>query len=239
MTDLEFIKKLVSKHALKYVKKEMIIGLGTGSTAGIFIKELAKLNRREALRVTGVPTSDVSMRLAKDLGINIASPDEINSIDIAFDGADEVDPSLNLIKGGGGALLKEKIVAENAKQMIVLVDESKIVQILGKFPLPIEIVKFGSEKTIALIRNYFKECFGQIPEMYLRKNKGSNFVTEEEHFILDIFQPQITNPEKLDIELNAIVGVVETGLFVNTANTLIVGNRDGSVKIDHRVENAI
>ena len=231
MTDLEFIKRLVSKHALKYVKKEMIIGLGTGSTAGIFIKELAKLNRREALRVIGVPTSDASMRLAKDLGINIAGPDEINSIDIAFDGADEVDPSLNLIKGGGGALLMEKIVASCSKQFIIIVDPSKIVSKLGKFPLPVEVVQFGSERIKEAIERFLITLGYQMPKVTCRRSATNKYVTDQHNYILDLHLNEILDPKTLSLGLLQIVGVVEVGLFIDMASKIIIGNDDGSCKV--------
>lgn len=234
MSEFEAVKASVAKHALKLIKKKMIVGLGTGSTANVFIKELAKLNNIKALGITGVATSKSTSQLAKELGIFLVDINEVSELDIVFDGADEVDDSLNLIKGGGGALLQEKIVAMSSRKMIVLVDDTKRVTCLGKYPLPIEIVRFGSSKTLILLEEYFKDKFPNASAPCLRKRNGKIFVTDENHFIVDVQLKKIINPKVVNIELNAITGVVETGLFPEMANSVITGKRDGSIVIEKR-----
>ena len=234
MDKFEIAKESAAVYALKFVTDKMTVGLGTGSTSNIFIEQLAKINRDHNTEIIGVPTSTSTAILAKRLGFKISTIDEVESLDIVFDGADEVDVNLNMIKGGGGALLQEKIVAKSAGRFIALVDESKKVKMLGKFPLPVEIVKFGYTKTIALINEYLSDTFREPPVISIRTKNGENFVSDEGHFILDLFLGKIANPKKLDIFLNTITGVVETGIFVDIADVVVIGRKDGSVKLEER-----
>ncbi len=228
---LDIAKNSAADFAIRMVRKDMIIGLGTGSTANIFVKKLAEVNKSESLGITGVPTSNATRLLAKQLGITIANLDDVGKVDIVFDGTDEFDPFFNLIKGGGGALLQEKIVAKSAKQMVVLADETKKVEILGKFPLPVEIVRFGASHTISLIKEYLQDNYKRIPPVSLRKKNDSMYISDEGHLIIDISFDRISDPMKTSVKLNSIVGVVETGLFVNIAKLIIVGKKNGEVEI--------
>ena len=227
----DIAKSSAADFAIKLIKKNMKIGLGTGSTARIFVKKLAKINQTNSFEIVGVPTSNSTMELAKELGIELANLNEVGKLDFVFDGADEFDPYLNLIKGGGGALLQEKIVAKSAKEMIVLADESKKVNFLGKFPLPVEIIRFGSDKTISLVKEYLTDHFGKAPIITLRQKNETPFISDESHFIIDIFLEKIKEPKKLNVQLNSIVGVVETGLFTDIASSVVIGKSDGSVEI--------
>ena len=227
----DIAKSSAADFAIKLVKKNMKIGLGTGSTARIFIKKLAKIIKTNSLEIIGVPTSNSTMELAKELGIELANLNEVGKLDFVFDGADEFDPHLNLIKGGGGALLQEKIVAKSAKEMIVLADESKQVNFLGKFPLPVEIIRFGSDKTISLVKEYLADHFGTPPTIILRHKNETPFISDESHFIIDIFLEKIKEPKRLNVQLNSIVGVVDTGLFTDIASSVVIGKNDGSVEI--------
>ena len=227
----DIAKSSAADFAIKLVKKNMKIGLGTGSTARIFVKKLAKIIKTNSLEIIGVPTSNSTMELAKELGIELANLNEVGKLDFVFDGADEFDPHLNLIKGGGGALLQEKIVAKSAKEMIVLADESKQVNFLGKFPLPVEIVRFGSDKTISLVKEYLADHFGKAPTITLRQTNEIPFISDESHFIIDICLGKIKEPKRINVQLNSIVGVVETGLFTDIASSVVIGKNDGSVEI--------
>ena len=227
----DIAKSSAADFAIKLVKKNMKIGLGTGSTARIFVKKLAKIIKKNSFEIIGVPTSNSTMELAKELGIELANLNEVGKLDYVFDGADEFDPHLNLIKGGGGALLQEKIVAKSAKEMIVLADESKQVNFLGKFPLPVEIIRFGSDKTISLVKEYLADHFGTAPTIILRQKNETPFISDESHFIIDIFLEKIKEPKRLNVQLNSIVGVVETGLFTDIASSVVIGKSDGSVEI--------
>jgi len=220
MTDREAQKRRAAETAVQYVKDGTVVGLGTGSTARYVLSALAE-RIKTGIRVRGVPTSRETADLARTLGIELIETDDHWQIDVAIDGADQVDPKLNLIKGGGGALLKEKIVAAAARQFIVVVDESKRVPILGSpMPLPIEVVPFGWGSTARQI-----EMVGG--KVKLRERDGRTFVTEAGHYILDLYVDRIREPEVLETHLNGIPGVVETGLFVNRTSLLVVGTAAG------------
>jgi ribose 5-phosphate isomerase A len=174
------------------------------------------------MRLRGVPTSKETAALARQQGIALIETDQAWVIDVAIDGADQVDPHFNLIKGGGGALLKEKIVAASAKQFIVVVDHAKRVPVLGgSFPLPIEVIPFGWGSTARQIHSLTKSS------VVLRERNGVPFTTEAGHVILDVHLPRIDNPRELEIALNRIPGVVETGLFVGRTDLLLVGTANG------------
>ena len=206
-------KELVGVRAAEYIKDGMVIGLGTGSTAYYTIKKLGELVRN-GLNIKGIPTSEQTAALAVEHGITLVDFKDVERIDVAIDGADEFDADLNLIKGGGGALLREKIIANAASAFIVIADSSKGVSKLGDFPLPVEIVTFGAEMTSRKIAQ-----LGCEPK--LRLNGNQPFITDNGNYILDCDFKQIESPEDLEKQLNMIPGVVENGLFVNMAKRLI------------------
>lgn len=219
--DLDQLKKAAAYEAAQFVRHGMIVGLGTGSTAKHMIRALGE-KVRAGMNLRGVPTSQETASLAKQAGIPLLDADNRWEIDVAIDGADQVDPQFNLIKGGGGALLKEKIVATSAKQFIVVVDHTKQVSILGgAFPLPIEVIPFGWGSTIREIESLTKS------RIVLRERNGAPFLTEAGHFIVDVHLDRIAQPGELETALNLIPGVVETGLFVGRTDVLIVGTPQG------------
>jgi ribose 5-phosphate isomerase A len=219
--DLDSLKKAAALKAVEFVRDGMVVGLGTGSTATHMIIALGE-KIRAGMTLRGVPTSKETAILAKQQGIFLVDTDDAWVIDVAIDGADQVDPGFNLIKGGGGALLKEKIVAASAKQFIVMVDHTKRVPVLGgSFPLPIEVVPFGWGNTAREIESLTQS------RVVRRERNGAPFNTEAGNVVLDVHLPQIDNPRELEIALNLIPGVVETGLFVGRTDLLIVGTADG------------
>lgn len=206
-------KKIVGEKAAEFVKDGMVVGLGTGSTVFYTIQKLGQLVK-EGLSIKGIPTSVQTEELAKELGIPLTSFSEIESIDIAIDGADEVNLELELIKGGGGALLREKIIARAAKTFIVVADSSKRVEKLGAFRLPVEVIPFGYEMTEKHIR-----AIGLVPE--IRLNRENPFITENGNYIFDCEISEHVQPERLERMLNMIPGVVENGLFVGMTDLVI------------------
>lgn len=227
--DLDRLKKAAALEAVEFVRDGMIVGLGTGSTAKHMIVALGE-KVRAGMRLRGVPTSHETAALAKEAGIILIDADNRWKIDVAIDGADQVDPGLNLIKGGGGALLKEKIVAASAEQFIVMVDYTKQVPVLGgSFALPIEIIPFGWGSTAREIESLTKS------RVVLREKNGSPFRTEAGNLIVDVHIARIHHPNDLEIALNQIPGIVETGLFVGRTSMLIVGSPHG-VDIHHAPE---
>jgi len=218
-------KKAVGDHAATLVKDKMIIGLGTGSTARYMIEAVAQRVKDENLDLTCVATSTETQELAADLGLNVKTLAEVDQIDLTIDGADEISPAYQGIKGGGGALLYEKIVATNSKKNIWIADNSKLVEVLGAFPLPVEVVTFGSEHVFKRF-----EDKGFRPEF--RKNeRGSNFKTDADHLIIDLHLEEIKDPKELAHELNSEVGVVEHGLFIDIVDQVIVGDAEGNVEM--------
>lgn len=210
--DLE--KEAAARASLRFIKDGQVVGLGTGSTAAYFIKLLAE-QVRNGLRIRGIPTSDRSRELAMSLGIPLTTLDECQEIAVTVDGADEVDPQLRLIKGGGGAALREKIVASATRQMIVVADASKRVQRLGKFPLPVEVIKFAQ----ALVCKRISALGAQVR---LRQNvDGTSYVTDENNHILDCSFGEIRDPDGLARELSEMPGVVEHGLFIGMASVAL------------------
>ncbi|MEY2194728.1 ribose-5-phosphate isomerase RpiA [Neobacillus sp. BF23-41] len=206
-------KKEVGEKAVDYVKEGMIVGLGTGSTVFYTISKLGKLVQ-QGFSIKGIPTSKQTEKLAIDVGIPLVSLNEIDHIDLAIDGADEVNRDLDLIKGGGGALLREKIIAKAAKTFIVVTDSHKNVDTLGTFPLPIEVVPFGYEMTIKYIRE-----LGGNPK--LREKDGNPFLTDNGNYIIDSSFQEIKHPNELEKNLNLIPGVVDNGLFIGLADAVI------------------
>jgi ribose 5-phosphate isomerase A len=219
--DLDRLKRAAALKALDFVKDGMVVGLGTGTTARHVVIALGE-KVRAGMKLRGVPTSLETSALARQSGITLIDREDRWVIDVALDGADQVDPAFNLIKGGGGALLKEKIVAASAKQFIVLVDYTKRVSVLGgSFPLPVEIVPFGWGSTA---REIEARTHGRA---VLRERSGAPFQTESGNLIVDLHLPRIDRPKELESALNLIPGVVETGLFVGRTDVLIVGTPEG------------
>ena len=208
------LKESVAIEAIQYIEDDMKVGLGTGSTMYYAIKHLGE-RVKEGVNIVCVPTSEKTAEWAEKFEIPLSDFSEIRSLDIAIDGADEVDENLQLIKGGGGALLREKIVADAAKKFIVIVDESKVVKTLGKFKLPIEVIPFGWKITAQSIESLGCKAI-------LRKKEEEIFVTDNQNYILDCDFSEIHHPEQLNNTLKSIVGVVETGLFINMTKKVLV-----------------
>lgn len=224
--DRDALKRMAARKAVEYVRDGMVVGLGTGSTAR-HVLELLGDRVNAGLAIRGVPTSEETADLARRAGIPLLSYEETWSIDVAIDGADQVDPQLNLIKGGGGALVREKIVAAAARQLIIVVDHMKLAPVLGNtFPLPVEVIPFGWPNTARRI-----EALGG--KAVIRERRGRIFTTESGLYILDLHLGHIDDPAALEIQLNRIPGVVENGLFVEQTDLLIVGTPRG-VEVQQR-----
>ena len=224
--DARQMKIRAAEAALAHVENGMRLGIGTGSTADEFVRLLAE-KVAEGLQVEGVPTSERTARLCLDLGVPLKSLDELPELDLTIDGADEVDGQLRLIKGGGGALLREKIVAAASSRMIVIADESKVVDMLGAFPLPIEVNPFGLVATRIAI-DKLAARMGLTGEIRLRGTVEDVFTTDGGHHILDASFGRIPDAEALAIQLNSIPGVVEHGLFINLASFAIIAGENGA-----------
>lgn len=228
---VDSFKLAAARHALGLVEPRMRLGLGTGSTAARFV-ELLGAQVRDGLQVLCVPTSEETRALAASLSIPLTTLDETPLLDLTIDGADEVDAELRLIKGGGGALLREKIVATASDRMIVIADASKKVDKLGAFPLPVEVVQFGVTATRNMIEMLAADsgCSGEIT---LRLGRdGRPFVTDGGNFIFDCAFGRVDDPESLDEALKFIPGVVENGLFLGIADAAIIGGPDGVAVIE-------
>ncbi|MEP6682863.1 MAG: ribose-5-phosphate isomerase RpiA [Parafilimonas sp.] len=217
------IKQKLGTYAADFIKQDMLIGLGTGTTVYWLLKELGK-RKKEGLNFTTVCTSLQTQTVLKEEGIEFLSLDDVDHLQLAIDGADEVDVYGNLIKGGGGALLQEKIVEANSDELIIIVDEKKDVQTLGKFPLPVEVITFGWKQVQQKIQNTYNIVAS------LRQKEGKRFITDHQHYILDCYFDSIKNPQQLNIDLHLIPGVVETGLFVGMATKIITGYSNGDIK---------
>jgi len=227
MNQADEIKKITGLEASKKVQEGMTIGIGTGTTAYWCIVELGK-RVKEGLSFKAVPTSNQTKLLAASLNIPLIELNEVEYLDLTIDGADEIDPKLQLIKGGGGALLQEKIVASASRQLIIIADSSKLVPQLGAFPLPVEVVPFGWKQVQRRIRHSH-----QI-EVSLRMSNNQPFITDHGNYILDCHFQAIPDATAMSITLNNIPGVVENGLFIGMASSAIIGYPDGSVKVLNR-----
>ncbi len=227
----ERAKKASAQRALRFVENGMRVGLGTGSTAAWVVKLLGERAREGGFEITCVPTSSRTADLALECGLKITTLDQAGWLDLTIDGADEFDPDLNLIKGGGGALLQEKIVATASDKMIVITDPSKEVPQLGAFPLPVEIIKFGWETTKAIVEEMLESADVAGRQATLRLNRDEPFVTDEGHYIIDLHLRRIGAPAKLSALLNRIPGVVENGIFVNIADAIVIGQEDGGARV--------
>jgi ribose 5-phosphate isomerase A len=215
--------------ALDYVKDGMIVGLGTGSTSAHFVRLLGE-RVRQGLRVKGVPTSEATRTLAEQVGVPLIEISQVSAIDVDVDGADEIDPAFRLVKGGGGALLREKIVAAASTRMVVIADESKWVETLGAFPLPVEVTRFGFALTQERVRSALRETGCEGAEVTLRVAGKANepVITDGGNYILDAHAGRIPDADALSAALKRIAGVVEHGLFIGLAHTVILGKAKGA-----------
>ena len=230
---MDDLKRQAAARALEEVRDGMKLGLGTGSTAKHFV-ELLGAKVRGGMKVIGVPTSEATRADAARCGIALTTLDDIDRLDLTVDGADEIDPHLNLIKGGGGALLREKIVAAASDRMIVIADDTKWVDALGRFPLPVEVIPFGLAATRRTMAEAFAKC-GVSGQMVIRMGKdGHVFVTDGGHWIVDAHIGRIEDAPHLASLLRAIPGVVEHGLFVGLASTAVLAGGQGIRVIERR-----
>ncbi|MDI6643501.1 MAG: ribose-5-phosphate isomerase RpiA [Methanobacteriaceae archaeon] len=215
------LKKRAGYEAAKKVKDGDVVGLGTGSTTHYFINQLGERIINEEIEILGIPTSYQSFFIARDSGINLTTLEE-HDIDIAVDGADEVDPDLNLIKGGGAAHTLEKVVDNAARKFIVIVDESKMVKELGNFPVPVEVIP----QALKAVEKSLIELDG-IPSLRMAKNKDGPVITDNGNFVIDTKFEKINNPLQLEKDLNNIPGVLENGIFSNMVDEVIIGTSQG------------
>ncbi|MBO0903935.1 ribose-5-phosphate isomerase RpiA [Jiella sonneratiae] len=225
MANAEELKRAAAEAALDFVEDKMALGIGTGTTAEAFVRALAQ-RVRGGLKVTGVATSERTERLCQELSIPMATLETLPRLDLTVDGADEIDPGLRLLKGGGGALLREKIVAKASKRMIVVADAAKLVDELGAFPLPIEINGFGMVATYLAIQEA-TEALGLSGDLTLRRRGEEPFITDSGHLILDADFGRIPDPQALSRALHEVPGVVEHGLFLGLASDALVASSDG------------
>ena len=231
LSPIDKAKFVAAKRAVDYVEDGMRVGLGTGSTAAWMVRCLGELVREDGLKIAGVPTSIRTAELARSVGIEVVSLDEARWLDLTIDGADEFDDNLNLIKGGGGALLQEKIVATASDQMIVIADVGKQVEALGAFPLPVEVIPFGWQTSKALIEEMLASLDVLGHDVSLRMNGDAPFVTDEGNHILDLHLKRIGNARQLAMVLNQVPGVVENGLFIDICDIVVIGHGTGRVEV--------
>lgn len=232
LSPIDTAKFVAAKRAVDFVEDGMKVGLGTGSTAAWMVRCLAERVHEDALTVAGVPTSTRTAELAQKLGLKVMSLDEAKWLDLTIDGADEFDVDLNLIKGGGGALLQEKIVATASDRMIVISDTTKQVDHLGAFPLPVEVVPFGWQTTKALVEETLPGLDVMGDRVTLRLNGDTPYVTDEGNFIFDLHLHRISNPRQMALVLNQIPGVVENGLFIDICDVVVIGHANGRVEVN-------
>jgi ribose 5-phosphate isomerase A len=224
----EEAKKRVALEAVKHVDDGFVVGLGSGSTTAYVIQELGRLMRQNGLRILGVPSSSQAMLLAVHSGVPLTTLDEYPVLDLAIDGADEVDKRLDMIKGGGGALTREKIAASAAKQVVIVADETKLVDKLGtSFQVPVEVLPFA----LATVSADIKKLGGK-PLLREGKRKVGAVVTDNGNYIIDVDFGTIDNAEELNLRLKHIPGVIETGLFIGLADIVYLGKKDGIIKLE-------
>jgi ribose 5-phosphate isomerase A len=231
--DAETYKRAAAARALEYVRPGMRLGLGTGSTAKHLVDLLGE-RVRGGFDVVAVPTSEATHKQALACGIKLTTLDETPELDLTIDGADEIGPDLMLIKGGGGALLREKIVANASGQMIVIADESKCVGALGKFALPIEIAPFGAGATQRAVEEILRAAHPGATFTMRKGKDGLAFVTDGGHWIVDAALGKIGDPRAVAIALNAVPGVMEHGLFIDMAEAAVIGGPDGVRVVERR-----
>ena len=223
----EEAKRRVALEAVKHVKDDFIVGLGSGSTAACVILEIGERIRCEGLRILGVPTSHQAMMLAVRHGVPLTTLNEYPQLDLAIDGTDQVDRELNLIKGMGGALTREKVVASAAKQLVIVADETKLVEKLGtNHPIPVEVLPFAMPTVMARMTE-----LGGKPVLRDGKGKVGPVVTDNGNFVVDVGFGPIRSPRELDLQLKSIPGVIETGLFVGIADVVYLGKPDGVLRL--------
>ncbi|MDO5612106.1 MAG: ribose-5-phosphate isomerase RpiA [Paracoccus sp. (in: a-proteobacteria)] len=232
MSDLspsDAAKLAAARAAIALVQDGMAVGLGTGSTASVMVRELATRVQAEGLTLRCAATSQATADLATSLGLAVEALDDIGHLDLTIDGADELDPDLNLIKGGGGAHLREKIVAASSDRMVVIADPAKVVEQLGAFHLPVEVIRFGWETTRERIKTTLDAMELDGRPILLRMRDGAPFLTDEGNHILDLSLEAIPDAVALNRALNAIPGVVENGLFIGLCDLALIGQPDGGV----------
>ena len=222
-------KQLAAEQAVTYIQSGMVVGLGTGSTAAFAIQKIGERVKQEGLQIRAIATSERSETMAKELHIPIVGFTDFDRIDITIDGADEVDENLDIIKGGGGALLREKIVSMQTDRNIIIVDETKLVKHLGKFPLPVEVVPFA-----LIVVDKKLQKLGCITT--LRKANTEVYITDNSNYILDCRFGEIKDPASLHQTINNITGVVDNGLFIQRASLVIAAYKDGTIKTFHQKE---
>ena len=227
---VEDAKKRAALEAVKHIKDGYVIGLGSGSTASYAIQEIGKIIRQKKCRIAGVPTSHQSFLLAVECGIPVTSLNEHPTLDLTIDGADQIDKDLNMIKGMGGALAREKIVASASKQNVIVADETKLVKKFGvNHPVPVEVLPFAVAPVMSKI-----QTIGGKPVLRAGQGKVGPVVTDNGNFILDVWMKSIKNPYELDITLKLIAGVVETGLFLEVADIVYAGTRNRVEKLSKK-----
>ncbi len=241
LSPIDQAKYVAARRSVDFVESGMKLGLGTGSTAAWMVRCLAERVRDEGLQVTCVATSQRTAELGIELGLNVIAMDEMKWLDLTIDGTDEFDANLNLIKGGGAALLREKIVATASDRMIVIADAAKEVAQLGAFPLPVEVTRFGWQTTKALIEETLYSLDVLNREVSLRRNGAAPLETDGGNYILDLNLKRIGNPRQLALVLNQIPGVVENGLFIDICDVVVIGHGEGRVTVrdinSGRIEN--
>lgn len=231
LSPIDKAKFVAAKRAADYVETGMRVGLGTGSTAAWLVRCLGEMVRDDGLKIKGVPTSTRTAALAREVGIEVITLDEAKWLDVTIDGADEFDSELNLIKGGGGALLQEKIVATASDRMVVIADVGKEVEALGAFPLPVEVIPFGWQTTQALVEETLVSMDVLGRNTTLRMNGDAPYRTDEGNHILDLHLKRIGNARQLAMVLNQIPGIVENGLFIDICDSVVIGYGDGKVEV--------
>ena len=224
-------KRAAALRAAEMVETGMRVGLGTGSTAAFLVRRLGERAREEGLRVTAVATSERTAALAREEGIGVVDLDEAGWLDLTIDGADEVDGAMRLVKGGGGALLREKIVAAASDRMVVIADEGKRVAQLGAFPLPVEVIPFGWRTTQRTLRDRLEGMKVEGSEVAVRMANAEPFRTDQGNLILDLQLRRIGEPVALNTSLNPVRGVVENGLFIGMCKALVIGREDGTAEV--------
>ena len=227
-------KKAAGRRVIEdFVRDGMVLGLGSGTTSHFFVRELGK-HVAGGMKLTCTTTSRSTIDVARDVGIRITEPNDIGEIDLTIDGPDEIDRSFNMIKGGGACLLWEKIIAHASKRMITVCDETKIVEALGAFPLPVEVVQFAWKQTERMVAKALVNHGIAAAKIERRMRDGQPVVTDSGNFILDCRCGTILEPSRLEIELNRIPGVVENGLFTRESVGMVVGRLDGSTYVQMR-----
>lgn len=231
LSPIDTAKSIAAKYAVQFVEDGMSVGLGTGSTSAWMVKYLGERVREEGLNIVGVPTSRRTAALAQGAGLRISTLDEVKWLDVTIDGTDEYDADLTLIKGGGGALLHEKLVASASDRMIVIADQSKFVAHLGAFPLPIEVIPFGLQTTRATVEAMLDGMDVLGWEAVVRMIDDTPFVTDEGNHIIDLHLKRIGDPRHLALALNQVPGVVENGLFIDICDMVVLGHGDGRIEV--------